>query len=170
MDQFESNLMQANEKVNVVDPSPPKECMQIGSQRIHRQLTCSLALNRSTANRLQRYKTISRSIQIFTSRHSLILLSSMYVIYGYIFFSLYQIPRDFILLYSTAKRTADDTFGINIHTQLFEYNSNANHGNTHNFSVWLPIKAIGFQNEKQTKQSWRTNHKIMSSIMHINAT
>lgn len=88
MVQFESNLMQANEKVTVVDPIPQRNACKsftTDSQTAHLP---SLSLNRSTANRLQRYKAISRSTHIHRFSFHGILFTLADVCYLRIYFFL----------------------------------------------------------------------------------
>lgn len=81
MDHFDSNLMQPKETVNVVHSASPR-------RNACKSFTMDLDMyNPSTANRLQRFKTIYRSINLRSPPPCTILFSSILcVIYVDIFF------------------------------------------------------------------------------------
>ena len=122
----------------------PKKCMQIvhcgftdSALSSAPSLLPSLVLNRSTANRLQRYKAISRSIYTSISRHSPNSLSivNMWTLFTDIF-STSKSPE--ILCFSIRMQSEQRR----IHLACIVYtvhrtcnSSNANHG-IHHFSVW----------------------------------
>lgn len=99
----------------------------------------------SIANRLQRYKTISHSI-IMNSSVCLSLSQYVCVLFTYIFFFpfvLPKIPRDFMLFYFERAQYTD-LFRTK-HSDNTEY---ANHSQIQSM-LWLPIKAIEFQQQQQ---------------------